>query len=223
MAGPNSRSGFGIFNGLAPEQGPKALKVDVDFSSIPSQVINLLTENQNGQLQFVQTICVDNLNNTSPVVITVGVTGQRITVPAGGGVIQPMFSPDQTNITVTSVAGAGNATQIIFLNVPLPAWSYSAVAEGAQAPLSAGADRSGSIVAANVPQAMVAANPNRRSLTGQNISANDLWINETGGVAAIATPGSYRIATFETFAIATNRAVSVIGGTLGQSWTATET
>lgn len=222
MAGPYVRAGFPVWNGLAPEEGPKMLKIDLDFATRGTIEVELYTENTQAQFQFAQTVYIDNTTNTAPLLLIAAVTGQRITVPAGGGIIAPFFSLDQTQVRVTSVAGAGTA-QLIFLNVPLPAWSFSAVAEGAQAPLSPGTDKSGTIAAAGVAQSMAAANPNRRTLTGQNISANDLWINEMGGLAAIATPGSYRVATFETFAIATNRAVSIIGGTLGQGWTATET
>ena len=89
-------------------------------------------------------------------------------------------------------------------------------------PLPAGTDRSGTTDAG--AKVLAPANVARLSLTGQNISAGDIWINEIGGTATVGAAGSYKIGPGVAFAIATNRAVSVIGGTgAGQAWTATET
>lgn len=89
-------------------------------------------------------------------------------------------------------------------------------------PLPAGTDRSGAIVTGNSAQVLVAANPARQSLKGQNISAGDLWINEIGGTAAVDAAGSYRVPAGATFSVNTSRAVSIIGATTGQKFTATE-
>jgi hypothetical protein len=94
---------------------------------------------------------------------------------------------------------------------------------GSHNPLPAGTDRSGSIAAGGTAQSMAPANAARKSLKGQNISAGDLWINEVGGTAAVDTAGSYKVTSGSAFAIATNRAVSIVGATTGQKWTATET
>lgn len=88
--------------------------------------------------------------------------------------------------------------------------------------LLAGTDRSGSITLGGTAQPLAAANTARRGLRGQNISTTDLWINEIGGAAAIDTVGSYRVRSGGKFSIDTNRAVSIIGATTGQKFTATE-
>lgn len=90
-------------------------------------------------------------------------------------------------------------------------------------PLPAGSNRSGAIVSSNVAVVMAAANVNRQSLTGQNISTDSLWINELGGTAVAETQGSFEVLPGDTFEISTNRAISVVGGTAGQAWTAVET
>jgi len=90
------------------------------------------------------------------------------------------------------------------------------------ASLAAGTDRSGSITTGGTAQQMAAANSARKSLKGQNISAGDLWINEIGGNAAVDAAGSYKVTAGSAFSVATNRAVSIIGATTGQKWTATE-
>lgn len=89
--------------------------------------------------------------------------------------------------------------------------------------LTAGTDRSGTITTANTAQQLAPANTARSSLTGQNVSAGDLWINEIGGTAAVGAAGSYKIVSGAAFSIATNRAISIVGATTGQAWTATET
>ena len=89
--------------------------------------------------------------------------------------------------------------------------------------LPAGTNRSGTITTGGVAQSLAPANASRRSLAGMNISAGDLWINEIGGTAAVGAAGSYKIASGDTFEISTNRAVSIIGATTGQAFTATET
>ena len=87
---------------------------------------------------------------------------------------------------------------------------------------SAGTDRSGSITTGGTAQQLAASNTARRSLTGQNISTGDLWINETGGTAAADTAGSFKIPAGATFSVSTNRAISIVGATTGQKFTATE-
>jgi len=89
--------------------------------------------------------------------------------------------------------------------------------------LPAGTSRSGSITTGGTAQALAAANAARRSLTGQNISSGDLWINEDGGTAAADTANSYLIPAGAPFSISTNEAVSIVGATTGQRFTATET
>lgn len=88
--------------------------------------------------------------------------------------------------------------------------------------LPPGADRSGAIAIGGSAQPLAAANVSRRSLTGQNISSGDLWINETGGAAAIQGAGSYQVPAGSPFKVSTAGSISIIGATAGQKYTATE-
>lgn len=88
--------------------------------------------------------------------------------------------------------------------------------------LTAGVNRSGTITAGGTAQQLAPRNPSRRALTGQNISSGDLWINEVGGIAAVDMAGSYKVPAGESFAVETSQAVSIIGATTGQKFTATE-
>lgn len=89
--------------------------------------------------------------------------------------------------------------------------------------LPAGTNRSGSITVGGTAQQLAAANAARVSLRGQNIGTSDLWLNEIGGTAAIDGVGSYKVSAGGTFSVNTNRAVSIVGATTGQKFTATET
>lgn len=90
------------------------------------------------------------------------------------------------------------------------------------ASLTTGTDRSSSITTGGTAQVLAASNTSRVALTGQNISSSDLWINEIGGTAAADTAGSYRVPSGTVFKVSTNRAISIIGATTGQKFTATE-
>lgn len=87
-------------------------------------------------------------------------------------------------------------------------------------------DRSGSISLGNVAQTLMAANPLRRGWRIQNNSTADLWFNDTGGTANAGGPGSFRIAAggyFETsFGGISNTTISIVGGTAGQVYSASE-
>ena len=88
--------------------------------------------------------------------------------------------------------------------------------------VNTGIDRSSSIASGGTAQTLAAAETQRLAIYGQNISAGDLWINETGGTAAANGTGSYRVTAGSTFTVNTNRAISIIGATTGQKFTATE-
>lgn len=96
-------------------------------------------------------------------------------------------------------------------------------AGGDGAALPAGTDRSGSITTGGTAQQLAPANTARKSLTIQNISDIDLWINEIGGTALADGVGSYKVIAGQAFIVATNRAISIVGATTGKKWTATET
>lgn len=86
--------------------------------------------------------------------------------------------------------------------------------------LGTGTDRSGT--ATTSASTLAPSNANRTFLVGQNIGANNIWINEIGGTAAANTAGSYKVIPGNSFSISTNRAVSVIAETGSTAYTATE-
>lgn len=126
---------------------------------------------------------------------------------------------------VTALGTLGTQTTLAAILAKLiaaPATETTLAAILAKLIASAGTDRSGNIVAGGTAQQVAAANADRRSLTIQNISAGDLWVNEIGGTATIDTSASWRVPAGSVFTASTNRAISIIGAVTGQKFTATE-
>lgn len=88
--------------------------------------------------------------------------------------------------------------------------------------MPSGTDISGSITTGGTAQTIALENKQRKALTVQNISAGDLWINETGGAAVINGAGSFKLGTGLIACVSTDDPVSIIGATTGQKFTATE-
>ncbi len=138
----------------------------------------------------------------------------NVTSPIGNGVL---FASDdvggiQYPRTKMSIGADGSATDVSSAN-PLP------IIVGA---LPAGTNRSGSITTGGIAQQLAALNTARTGLFIQNISGADLWVNEIGSNASINTAGSWKLAPGESFSVSTNRAISIIGATTNQNFTATE-
>lgn len=86
--------------------------------------------------------------------------------------------------------------------------------------LPAGADRSGSITTGGTAQTLAAANSSRIGLTVQNTSTGELRIKEDGSAASMIT--GYSLSPGGTAKIQTNKLISIIGATTGQTFAATE-
>lgn len=115
----------------------------------------------------------------------------------------------------------GTSYEEVSATNPLPVTSVAS--DGAAgSPLPAGTDRSSTITAGGTAQVLAAANTARRGLEGQNISSADLWVNEVGGTAAADTVGSNVVGAGATFSIRTRNAISIVGATTGQKFTAVE-
>jgi hypothetical protein len=88
--------------------------------------------------------------------------------------------------------------------------------------LPASTDRSGTATTTSGGLS-VAANANRKSLTGQNVSGVVIGFNEQGGVAAIGTAGTYTVAAGASFSISTNKLINFIAASGTAAVTMTET
>lgn len=86
-------------------------------------------------------------------------------------------------------------------------------------------DKSGTIAVANTAQTLMPTSNLRNGFSVQNNSAGDLWINELGNAAVIAQP-SLKIASGALYETPRGYpcpyAISIIGATLSQAFTARE-
>ncbi|MFS0735483.1 hypothetical protein ABC347_00375 [Sphingomonas sp. 1P06PA] len=109
---------------------------------------------------------------------------------------------------------AGATMTPVDLTSPLPV----------SAPAVAPIDRSGAIANGGAAQTIAAANPARRGFFVQNLSAADLWL--ATGTSAVAGRPSIRIAPGQLYESpasgAPGGAISVLGASAGQSFTAQE-
>lgn len=174
MSGSNQiKTAFPVFNGYAPMQGPKALPVTLDFTATQIITFDLLLEETQGVIQYVQSIWVDNADNASPLTLTFAQTNQRIVVPANAQGAWPVIAPDQTQVKAQSVGGV--ICSVILLNVPLAPEQYGPVTVNANvnpAPYQAAVANSFNAIVTSGGTAVFAANAARRALSLVSDSSN---------------------------------------------------
>lgn len=192
MSGNNAQmTAYSVFNGMAPKEGPKALTFDFDLRTVGTLTDDLLLENTNGVIQFVQTAYVDNSTNPNPLTIYFPITRQKLVVPATAQGNWPVFSPDQTQFTVSTTPDPGAIGTIIFLNVPMPltTWGPQTINANITAetitPVIAATDLSDAITAGGSSQIAIPANASRKGFVVQNPSdqIEPLYL-DFGGTAA---------------------------------------
>lgn len=125
---------FGIFNGLLPTRdgaytSPLAMPVTLTFSaSIQEQTIDFLKEYQGADIEFIQSVYIDNADGADYFHLTVPVTLYRIVCPPNRQGWFPILLPKN----VPLIAALANALEgenefemtMIFANVPMPAATW---------------------------------------------------------------------------------------------------
>lgn len=109
---------IGVYNAMVPAEGPKGLPVRIDLTVAQTATVDLSQQQALGQLSYIQTMYVDNLDNPQEISFTMNLTRQRLTVPAGVQVYVPILLPNPPVIQVASTGGV--AVDVHFLNVPMP-------------------------------------------------------------------------------------------------------
>lgn len=110
---------FKTSNGYAPKQGPKVVPINLAFS-VSTLVVNvdLLIENTDGDIDFVQSIYIDNKDNAAPLEVLIPITGQRITCPSAAQGTFPIYGVDQFQATFTCIGE--NSAKVHLCNFPQP-------------------------------------------------------------------------------------------------------
>lgn len=112
-------------NSLLPDEGPKIIPVDLDFTVSDSYFFDgELVQAQNKLIQILQSIYADNRANTIPLTMVIEGSRQRIDVPAATQGYYTVLSPNPIRITFTSIGGA--AVRVHLLNVPVPGSTWRA-------------------------------------------------------------------------------------------------
>ena len=201
---------FGVFDGLMPKQGPKALPVTIPFSgALTSGTIDLTQQQQSNVISFVQTIYVDNSSNPQPLTWTTGLPGQIMKCPAYSEGYFPVIACNPPVFNFNSTGGV--PVQVIFLNIEIDCmvWTISptgtlivsdlileatvrgnAVQVVGVAGTATDHSINGTAVAASAT--LRPANPIRQYIEFQAPWAGSgLWVNLAGGAAGPNLVGSF--------------------------------
>lgn len=164
------KTAFSVYNGYAPNDTPKALPIAFDLTSVSFTEVDLLLENTQGVIGYVQSIYVDNSNNPEILNVLFYGTMQRLTVPAFAQGIWPVFSADQVKFKISTIPNDGATGNIILLNVPMPLTQWGPITVNTPSinvntvPYTAVLSDSGSTVAPSVAAEFIGANANRKGL-----------------------------------------------------------
>lgn len=114
---------FSVMNGLMPKEGPVGVRVEFDWNLNAQYAFNLLYLTTQKALTNVQSIWIDNFDNTAEMILSGSALGQRIVIPPQSGGYLPLLVPTPPEISASSVSTAKSS--IICLNIPMPAHIFS--------------------------------------------------------------------------------------------------
>lgn len=224
---------FQIPNNFAPawrggKGGPKGMHLSLDFSTDSEIDLDLFARVSALDLEFVQSMYVDNADNTAALIFTFQGLQQRVKVPASAQGVFPIIAP-KTNPKIKVSTTPGVVIDVQLLNVPM---AYAIWGEAVTIPpVTVGVitgimtDFSGTIAVGGTSQAAIPANVNRKRAIIQAAPGNvDSLFVDFGAAAASATgieipPGS----AFDTLAgPLSTAAINIIGAAGGEAYKAKE-
>lgn len=193
-----------IGNMRRPEDYPRGLPVTLEFGTVATQEFDLEGPQTLGQLDFVQTIYVDNGDNLNALTLRLP-GGQRLVIPATAQGFYPVVCPvAKFTLNASTTIAANLQVPIILMNVPVSSQQWGPITVNVASVTATftptpgeWSDASGSIAVGNTSQTLFPASATAIRRVVQNPSGNigSLWIN-FGGVAASPadsieiTPGS---------------------------------
>ena len=229
---------------VTPLEGPRAVGVNFDFTK--GATLNFGVRFSDIGMSLLQSMFVDNRNNSASVTFQIAISNQLVVVPPYSQAFMPclFIGKDSLNIVGTS---AGNVlVPVQFLNTyvdPLIWAASNAVITGAVTvtgtvtaanPLGVYTDKSGAIAAGGTAQTLAAVNAARKrifiqnpsTIAGQNIAALErLFINFTTA-AGVDTGASIELQPGQSFDTGaggvTSELISVNAATTGHRWIAKE-
>ena len=106
-----------VLNAVVPPEGPKALPLVLDFTSLTSILVDLTSATAQAKISTVQMIFADNTANSALLTVTVSGAGQVVRIPPGCQGWFPVVATNRPKLTFATVAGV--VLQAILLNVPV--------------------------------------------------------------------------------------------------------
>ncbi len=107
-----------IFNMVLPNSGPVAIPKFLDFSTTSSIDVDFTQVVNNGWVDFISGVYLDNSDNAFSVTFVCNGTNQRLTFPAGACGYIPLLLASPPKLTIAVSASGGTITPI-FYNVPM--------------------------------------------------------------------------------------------------------
>lgn len=128
-----------VLNNKFPCEGPRVVRIDCDFSTASTINVDLKILTQQGKINDIQSLFIDNSDNSAPLIILVSIQNQRIIIPAYSQAYitilsnTPQFSVSTTsafivpifaqNFPVTNIiwnaSAAGNPSSVNVSNFPV--------------------------------------------------------------------------------------------------------
>ena len=216
-----------VFNQTLSKIGPRILPEFIDLQTDSGVEVDLSPLIQNGNLDFIANAWVDNSLNAQELFISVTGSKQLLTIPANTQGYYPLLSPNDPKFRIYCATSPGLIIPIIFSNIPLQPYAWGPGGSGGggltdtelrASPVamfvegSTGVD--GSLALSGSSETLFAANADRRFLLIQNVAANPIGVNLTGGTAAIGDAGTITLIAGGGLVLDTNcpvNAITVIG------------
>jgi hypothetical protein len=225
-----NRPAFQITARYAPSLGSRAVQIGFDLADAALFEGDMYYEVENGKIDYIQSIKIDNADNPEQFILEfpgIGERGDRVIAAPFTIGTYPIFIPVNSNVhyLARSVQADGVEVIVSFFNIELP-YSVNTVLSSAPAPsVVTGTATSGAVLLTGADQIALAANANRIRATIQNPpnNANSIWINF--GIAATADAGSQEIPPGQQFDTGTgplSLADIHMIGTAGQSVNVTQ-
>lgn len=124
---------FNIDNSRIPPEGPRAVRIPMDFSTVGAYVVDLtsLTQGQPAPaMSYVQTVFIDNSNNANGLKIVTDTLQQPVIIPAQSQAYLPVLQPNNPKLYVSTNAAADLTVTIYALNFPVSPAVWSTVQTG---------------------------------------------------------------------------------------------
>lgn len=112
-------------NQLIPPEGPRALPINLDFSTDASQLLDTSMLMQRAAITIIQCVFIDNSGNPNPLTIDVQDGGQRIVAAPNTQGYYTILVPNPAKLLFTSVLGAG--ARVFCLNSPVSGSVWSTI------------------------------------------------------------------------------------------------